>query len=187
MTCRSWAGPRPSALLRAGVRLSRGPLRSRAAHRSRWSCPSHPSRIPPMLQLLSATTALRSGPPHFAPYANAAPRSSLLTSLLTQLAMAPVAAFGQPTLPKTLPTARFPMVSQPPLPTHHTTVRPRKAPKRPSRRPPAPPYAAAGHRLKNAGRLPLKSAFRPRRPNNKARSAEGFIGERPKPPPSCPG
>ena len=100
----SWAGPRPFALLRAGVRLSRGPLRCRAAHHSRWSCPFHPSRIPPMLQLLSAMTALRSGPPHFAPYANAAPRSSLLTSLFTQLAMAPVAAFGRPTLPQTTRT-----------------------------------------------------------------------------------
>ena len=38
-----WGCPRPSALLRAGVGLSRGPLRFRAAHRSRWSRPSHPS------------------------------------------------------------------------------------------------------------------------------------------------
>ena len=100
----SWAGPRPFALLRAGVRLSRGPLRCRAAHHSLRSCPSHPSRIPPILQLLSATTTLRSGPPHFAPYANAALLSSLLASLFTQLAMAPVAAFGQPTLPQTTRT-----------------------------------------------------------------------------------
>ena len=108
MTCNSWAGPRPSALLRAGVRLSRGPLRCRAAHHSRWSCPSHPSRIPPTLQLLSATTALRSGPPHSAPCANAAPRSSLLASLFTPLAMAPVAAFGRPPLPQTPPHGPLP-------------------------------------------------------------------------------
>ena len=38
--------------------------------------------------------------------------------------------------------------------------------KRPSRRPPSPPDAATGHRLENAGRLPQKSAFRPRRPNS---------------------
>gem|GEM_PF-5410670 len=96
-----WAGPRPYGLLRAGVRLSRGPLRCRAAHRSRWSRPYHPSRILQMLQLRSETAAQRSGPPHFAPYANAAHRSSLLASLFTRLAMAPVAAFGQPTLPQT--------------------------------------------------------------------------------------
>ena len=98
------AVPRPCATLRAGVRLSRGPLRFRAAHRSQRSRPSHPSRIPSTLQLLSATAAQRSGPLHSTPYANAAHRSSLLASLFTRLAMAPVAAFSRPTLPKTYRT-----------------------------------------------------------------------------------
>jgi len=41
-----WAAPRPCTSFRAGARLSRGPLRSRASHRSLWSRPSHPCRNP---------------------------------------------------------------------------------------------------------------------------------------------
>ena len=107
----------------------------------------------------------RAGPPHFAPCTNAALRSSLLTSLFTQFAMAPVAAFGPPALPQIHPPGPLPAGQPAGLPpTHHTAAKPRKAPKRPSRRPSAPPMRPAGHRPENAGHRPLKSAFSPRRP-----------------------
>lgn len=41
-----WGYPRPSALLRSGVGLSRAPLRCGAAHSSRWSLPSYPLANP---------------------------------------------------------------------------------------------------------------------------------------------
>lgn len=48
-----WGYPRPSALLRSGVGLSKAPLRCGAAHSSRWSLPSYPL----------ATLKLRPPPP----------------------------------------------------------------------------------------------------------------------------
>ena len=45
-----WGCPRPSALLRVGVGLSRAPLRCGAAHSSRWSLPFYPSPISPATQ-----------------------------------------------------------------------------------------------------------------------------------------
>jgi hypothetical protein len=47
--------PRPSALLRAGVGLSRASLRCGAAHSSLWSLPSYPSRIPDASKAAAAT------------------------------------------------------------------------------------------------------------------------------------
>ena len=184
---RIWAGPRPSALLRAGVRLSRGPL-------TLPCCAPLPSVVPfpsfphsPDTPAAQRDPVPRAGPPHFAPCANAALRSSLLRhsslSLLWLQSLHSARLRYRKSTPR--PASRW-SASRPP-PTHRTAARPCKAPKRPLRRPPAPPDAAAGHRLKNAGHLPPKSAFRPRMPTHQARFAEDFIGEYPKPPPSCPG
>ena len=181
---RIWAGPRPFALLRAGVRLSRGPLRCRAAHQSLRSCPSHPSRIPafpPDTPAAQRDPVPRAGPPHFAPCANAALRSSLLRpSSLGLLWLQSLHSAGRRyRKPTPRPASRW-SASRPP-PTHRTAARPRKAPKRPSRRPSAPPDAAAGHRLKMPATCPqsLRSGHAGR---SKARFAEGFIGEAPQTP-----
>ena len=105
----------------------------------------------------------RAGPPHFAPCANAALRSSLLRP--SSLGLLRLQSLHSASLryrkPTPRPASRW-SASRPP-PTHRTATRPRKVPKRPSRRPPAPPDAAAGHRLKMPATCPPKSAFRPRR------------------------
>ena len=183
---RIWAGPRPSALLRAGVRLSRGPLPLPC-------CAPLPSVVPfPSFPHSPDTPAAqhdpvpRAGPPHFAPCANAALRSSLLrpSSLGLLWLQSLHSARRRYRKPTPRPASRW-SASRPP-PTHRTAARPRKAPKRPSRRPSVPPDAAAGHRLKMPATCPqsLRSGHAGR---SKARFAGGFIREHPQPPPSCPG
>jgi hypothetical protein len=145
---RIWAGPRPFALLRAGVRLSRGPLRCRAAHHSLRSGPSHPSRIPPTLQLLSATPF--HAPAHLialpAPTRRSVPRSCVpLHSVCygSSRCIRPACATANPPhgpLPAGQPAAHRQPTA--PLPGR---ARPPKGPHAARQH---PPDAVAGHRLK---------------------------------------
>ena len=70
-------------------------------------------------------------------------------------------------VPPLSPPHRFPRNPRPPRltprPTTRTAAVPRKARKKPSRRPSPPPDSAAGHRPKKACHLPAKLAFKPRR------------------------
>ena len=124
----------------------------------------------------------RSGPPHAAPSADAALRSSLLPSFLPPLAdgcgrsVRPASATASC---RTRP-APFARPALSPLPCR---AGPEKGPTPPAHSPKQ--VRAAGPKMP-ATRQPVL-AFRSRRPKGKARFAEGFVGEHPKPPPSCPG
>ena len=151
---RIWAGPRPSALLRAGVRLSRGPL-------TLPCCAPLPSVVPfpsfphsPDTPAAQRDPVPRAGPPHCAPCANAALRSSLLRP--SSLGLLRLQSLHSASLRYRKPTPRpaSRRSASRPSPTHRTATRPRKAPKRPSRRPSVPPDAAAGHRLKMPATCP---------------------------------
>ena len=96
-------GPRPFAPLWAGARLSRGTLTLPCCAPLPLVAPFPSLPHTPDALASQCDFVLRSGPPHFTSYANAAHRSSLLTSLFTRLAMASVTAFGRPALPQTPP------------------------------------------------------------------------------------
>lgn len=73
------------------------------------------------------------------------------------------------------------LILQPPSSTHRTAASPRQAQKKAPRRPSAPPSIGCGPQSEKARHPPVKLAFRPRRPKDKARFAESFNGEYPKP------
>ena len=152
---RIWAGPRPFALLRVGVRLSRGPL-------TLPCCAPLPSVVPfpsfphspdtpaaerddhPALRPTSFRSLRQRGAPFIAP-----------ASLFTRLAMAPVAVFGRPTLPQTTRTrpAQFRCVGCALL-RRLRSIRPAHPPHRFSCRA-LPPAAQPTHHLPGAsGRSP---------------------------------
>ena len=160
------------------------PLRCASALRvaSRWSTWLLSLLHPPDSIVAQRDSFPRSGPPHAAPSADAALRSSLLSSFLSPLA----SGCGRSVRPASATAschtrpAPFARPALSPLPCR---AGPRKGPTPPAHSPEQ--VRVAGQ--KRPATRQVKLAFRPRRPKNKARFAEGFVGEHPKPPPSCPG
>ena len=184
-----WGYPRPSALLRSEVGLSRAPLRCGAAHSSRSSLPSYPLANPdappthclqrhqsPASAAHQPAPGRASGPPNHRP----GPGRRLAASLPC------CAGFGLHSSVRTPATLR-PLLRSPasrpstrrtetsvaiePVGTiSRTAATPRRAPKA-ARRAFAPYKAGAGRRLKKPAARVVKLAFRPRRHRSKARCA----------------
>ena len=191
--------PRPSALLRFGVGLSRAPLRCGAAHSSRWSLPSYPlatltpapptasSATSPRLQLrTSRRPAALPAPQTTAPAPAAVPLRRYLAAQGFGLhSSARTPATRRPLLrsPASRPSPRrteTTVATEPAGTTSRTAAPPRRARKAP-RRASAPPKAGAGRRLKKPAARVVKLAFRPRRHRSKARCAAHPLGRPPSP------
>ena len=181
--------PRPSALLRFGVGLSRAPLRCGAAHSSRWSLPSYPLANPdappthrlqrhqsPAFAAHQPAPGRASGPPNHRSGPGRRSTPSLPCSAGARAAFFrpnPCSAASAPPLPGApalSPPHRISVAPGPAAITSRTAAPPRRDPKAP-RRASAPPRAGAGRRLKKPAARVVKLAFRPRRHRSKARCA----------------
>ena len=179
--------PRPSALLRFGVGLSRAPLRCGAVLRTAPAGRSLPilSAFPRFRGSLARPcftlwpTSFRSLRQRCAPFI--APGVTLHSACYgSGCCIRPASATINPPhgpLPVGQPAAHRQPSAQPPG---------RAGPKRPHATLQPLLNSVAGHRPKKACHLPVKLAFRPRR-QKQGPLRGGSIGEHPKPPPSCPG